>query len=117
MQNYIHDGEIHRLSHDWAYLIKNLSKDHLEKELEIIKSNFALKYATYLHTFEKEKLIRLLKDCVLNSEDTIFIPGDDFNFVYKNEEYNPLYPYATIALKFKRLPNDNLDEESLINEM
>lgn len=101
--NDIADGEIHALSNDFAYILEyvdgNLSiKDFMDKHRVFLK-----KYIGYLLLNDPESCIEILL--------RHFYFSDEFRVIYRDPWLvSSLSQKGSFAAKFKRVPNDNLDD-------
>ena len=111
MQDYNFDGEIHALSKDWAYAIKKVDGFSIYKndsKFTDLRDEFYKKYAEYLYSFDKDKVIEILLNYLCGF---VFHTPEEFSLIYK-PPYNitSLEQIGTFAIKFKRSKEDNLDD-------
>jgi hypothetical protein len=107
MEEYIPDGELHAISKDYAYALKYfLDKNSVEKNCENmteLQLDFAKKYAEYLLEFNKEKVMSILMEKMMQGWD------EDLQFIFRPAYIvSSLTQNASFAMKFKRALNDNL---------
>jgi hypothetical protein len=112
MDNYIFDGEPHALNSEYGYLIKRINEPFEHEKLDGYVSIQLKKFAEYLYHFDKNKVIEYLIE-ILKSQ--IFHEGSskDYEIIYRPAHMvGCLAEFSTLALKFKRSKNDNLEEKS-----
>jgi len=116
------DGKIYALSKNYAAMCVKITEQINESPENFMKDeviNFHLQkmyweYAEYLHKFDNGKVIELIKHILTKSTritDFSFL-FNDFDIIYRPAfMVSPLCLFCTLALKFKRLPNDNLGDD------
>lgn len=111
---YIADGEIHPLSDHFCYILRYFPEHPIiEKNLKNISDlqlEFTSKYAQYLMKFDQGTVLRILINKLLPTIDGI--TDDTHQFIYREAKQDSMIAQnATISLKFKRSPLDNLTEK------
>ncbi len=111
--NEIIEDEIHAISENYAGIISYF-KNHESMEVSETLTNkteeFSKKYAEYLYSFNKEKVIEILIAYIMPNLFGSTL-DEDYQFIFR-PEWNivGLKKSAHFLLKFKRSKNDNLDE-------
>jgi len=116
LNNYIADENIHTLSKDFGYILKEFDEIELINTTSIheISIEFIRKYAEYIYEFDKEKVIEILVNkfsptingCMPEEVQLIYRPQMKSDSLKID---GVLLNKASLALKFKRAKNDNLD--------
>ncbi len=112
MNNYIADGNIHPLSDELAYCLKifnDIEFSNTDFFLSQISYDMIRKYAEYLYDFDKEKVIACLIETF--SPNLHGYTHEDVQLIYRPPMNDYLHQKSSLALKFKRAKNDNLDEK------
>lgn len=105
MENYIADGEIHAISKEWAYILKEIDEikiDETDLKFNKLRTELYEKYSQYLYDFDKEKVMEIIFEYMCKF---LFNTPEDFCLIYRPEFGKNK---ATFALKFKRSDEDNL---------
>jgi len=103
-EEIIYDGNPHKLSCDFAYILEKFQENKSHEEVEKIRSNMLKKYIRY----EMQNNPDFIVDILINYFK--FNHYEDFYFTYRPAYMiGSLAQYASIALKFKRRPNDGLE--------
>jgi hypothetical protein len=105
MDKYIFDGEPHALDKEYGYIItriyeKETDQENLQDQIHI----HVKKFAEYLYQNDKERTI----ECLLDG-----LSYNDYEVIYRPAHIvSVLAQFSTLAIKFKRSKNDNLDIKS-----
>lgn len=104
MDKYIFDGEPHALNSEYGYIIKRIHEPFEHEKLNDYVIIHLKKFAEYLYANDKERTIQ----CLLNGWSY-----EDYEVIYRPAHIvSALAQFSTLAIKFKRSKNDNLDEKS-----
>jgi len=105
--NEIADGEIHAISDDYAYILQYVRPNDIIQNSDDLKRLFLKKYIKYLIDNKNENVIEILVDY-------FYMQGnDDFTFFYRPPWVGScLSQKGSYVLRFKRIPNDNLESEN-----
>ena len=116
MNHPIFDGECHAISEEYAYIASTVQHEGNNcVELETLQSKIdqhLAKYAEYLVNQDKQKAIGLLTD-VFRAQVMRDCTPEYYKLIHRPPWMVCAFAqYGTLALKFKRSENDNLDKKS-----
>jgi len=105
MDKYNFDGEPHALNSEYGYIIKRIYEEEVDHDSLHDQIQIHLKkFAEYLYANDKERTVQ----CMLNGWSY-----EDYEVIYRPAHIvSALAQFSTLAIKFKRSKNDNLDEKS-----
>jgi hypothetical protein len=109
MEDYIDDGKPHILSDKWGYILNYIEVDNPDKtsQLSLIQENFVREYCIYLMENDPERVISILIEKFM--PDQSGLTCEDLCFVMREPwVISCLDQKSSIALKFKRISDDNL---------
>jgi hypothetical protein len=110
MKHPIFDGECHAIpdSEEYAYIAHKVGND--EKEIQKKIEQQIEKFAEYLYENDKDEVISLLTD-VFRAQIMCGCTPERYQIIHRPPwVVGALAQYGTIALKFKRSEEDDLDE-------
>jgi len=103
------DGNIHPLDSNFAiigHVFDNIENIEGVREFQI---EFSKKYAEYLYSFDKDKVIEILMNELMKAMSPFHYPPDYFQFIFKPENHIGSFKQnASFILKFQRAEKDNL---------
>ncbi len=112
MQETIADGQIHALSEKYAYILRFFPENPLMAEnlsqISHLQLEFISKYAQYLLNFDQQTVLRILIKHLLSSP--LGQTDENHQFIYRPAHMiSILAQNSSLALKFRRVDQDNLD--------
>ena len=103
MDQQIYDGKCHALTDDLGYIIRIIDPSKSFLEIKMIEMEIIREYARYL--FENQKEVCLDIMC----QHLSFGRSEEFSIIYRPPWLcGSLAQNAQLAIKFKRIKNDNL---------
>lgn len=106
--DYIYDKEIHVLNKEYAYILGSYDKDLKQHEINEELDEFFKKYCAYLIENDKQKVVEYLMKIFRNYLSMDKLPEDTSMNYLSPWSTDILSQRASLSLKFKRKPNDNL---------
>jgi len=105
MNDYIFNGKPHILSKDFGYIstLIDESKSTTFLEIKMIEMEMLKEYAKYLVENDKEKCLKII------CQHLSFETNTDYTLIHRPSCYSCLHEFGCLSIKFKRLPNDNLE--------
>lgn len=112
MEETIADGQIHPLSDKYAYILRFFPENPIIAEnlsqIAQLQLEFTSKYAQYLLNFDHQTVLRILIQHLLPS--CMGETGENHQFIYRPAHMiSMLAQNSSLALKFRRADQDNLD--------
>lgn len=112
MEDIICDGEVHAISQDYGYICNRIFEKLDKETLSDYVNQQLIKFIDYLYINDKEKIVDYLIN-IFNYQVIHNIKDENYDVIFRPEIMsNSLAQFSTLALKFKRAENDNLEVKS-----